>query len=180
MTTGATGKGKRLTPEQRQDILANKGKVTGTELAKKHSVNKKTVYSIWAKGKAAPVKKAPKASGAKKTRKGAKKRRLTPEQRQQIIENRGKMTVDALARQHGIGVSTVYKIWKEGPKTHVKKAATSKQKVAQKAGANPNQRRKEFCRKWIAILEAEVKRIENEEDYLAEAEAILTKVISNR
>ncbi len=178
METGATSKGKRLTPEQRQDILENKGKVAGTELAKKHSVSKITVYNIWAKGKAATVPKAPKVSGAKEARKGNKKPRLTPEQRQRIIENHGKMTGDALARQLGVGLSTVYKIWKDA--ANVKKTVAPKPVVAKTASAHPHQKRIDFCKKWIGILEAEVKRIENEPDNLAQAEAILSKVISNQ
>ncbi len=43
--------------------------------------------------------------------------------------------------------------------------------------ANPNQNRIDFCKRWITLLQAEVKRLENETDLLKEAEDALSKII---
>ena len=49
-------------------------------------------------------------------------------------------------------------------------------KVAQKS-ANPNQMRIDFCKRWIGLLQTEVKRLENEPDLLEKAEATLARII---
>jgi transposase-like protein len=102
------------------------------------------------------------------------RKRLTPEQKQDIVNNKGKVSGADLAKKHNVAIATIYNTWKKGTKK-VKKAAVAK-KVAKKS-VNPNQNRIDFCKRWINLLQSEVKRLENEPDLLKQAEATLAKII---
>ncbi len=104
----------------------------------------------------------------------AKRKRLTPEQKQDIVNSKGKVSGADLAKKHNVALATIYNTWKKGAKK-VKKASAAK-KTTQKS-LNPNQNRIDFCKRWIGLLQAEVKRLESEPDLLKQAEATLSKII---
>lgn len=100
---------------------------------------------------------------------------LPPEVKQEIIAGKGKVKAEELAKKLNVGISTVYNTW-----ARVGKKNRAKKKASPATSGNPNQKRIDFCKKWIAILTDEVKRLEKEPDVLKEAEAALSKVISTR
>lgn len=163
-----TKKRKMLTPEQRQNVIDSKGKVTGPELAKKYGISAKAIYNTWSR--------AEKKSTAKKKASGnsGKGKRLSPEQRQDILNKKGKVSATDLAKEYSVNVNTIYNVWKK-TKKQGKKAKVAA--APAKKSVNPNQNRIDFCNKWIALLQDEVKRLESEPDMLKEAEAALSKVI---
>ena len=102
-----------------------------------------------------------------------KRKRLTPEQKQDIVDSKGTVPGADLAKKYDVSLATIYNTWGKAKK--VTKVPVTK-KVAQKS-ANPNQMRIDFCKRWIGLLQTEVKRLENEPDLLKQAEATLAKFI---
>jgi transposase len=172
MAAKGAQKRKMLTPEQRQDVIDSKGKMKAEELAKKHGITVKAIYNIWSKAaKKGVVKKA----SAVKTGKG---KRLTAEQRQEIIAKKEIVSGAILAKEYAVTVNTIYNIWNKAKKNAKKKAGRPRGAVAvARKSANPNQNRIDFCKRWIAILQSEVNRLESEPDLLKEVEAALAKIV---
>lgn len=108
----------------------------------------------------------------------AKRKRLTPSQKEDIIASKGKAKAAVLAKRHNITTKTVYNVWSKAKKSGLTKAQPAAGATRKVTG--PNQKRIDFCKRWIAILQDEVKRLENETDLLNEAEAVLTKVIRSQ
>lgn len=171
MAAKGAAKRKMLTPEQRQDVIDSKGKMKAEDLAKKYGITMKAIYNIWSK--AAKKGLIKKASGGK----SGKGRRLTPEQRQEIIAKRGVLSGAVLAKEYAVTVNTVYNIWNKAKSKIKKKAGRPRGVAAAKKSSNPNQNRIDFCKRWITLLQAEVKRLESEPDFLKEAEAALAKIV---
>lgn len=108
---------------------------------------------------------------------GTPRKRLTPEQKQEIINSKGKVPGADLAKKHDVSLATIYNTWKKAKKK-IKKAPASKNKT--RKSTNPNQNRIDFCKRWITLLQAEVKRLESEPDLLKQAETTLAKIIGQQ
>ncbi len=106
-------------------------------------------------------------------------KRLSQEEKAEIIASKGKIKAKDLAEKYGVSQPTIYSAWTKSSKPKAKKrGAVAKSAPVQ--SKNPNQQRIAFCKRWIGILQEELKRLESEPDLLKEAEAILTKVIASK